>query len=51
MDAAGLPIYLETAEPQNVGLYEHFGFAVVHESTIPGSRLTNWAMLRKAPLT
>jgi ribosomal protein S18 acetylase RimI-like enzyme len=48
MDEAGLPTYLETAEPENVGLYEHFGFAVIDQSTIPGSRLTNWAMLRKA---
>jgi len=48
MDAAGLPSYLETAEKQNVPLYEHFGFRVVDESTVPGTSLTNWAMLREA---
>jgi ribosomal protein S18 acetylase RimI-like enzyme len=47
MDAAGLPCYLETLEEKNVRLYEHFGFVVVHESTIPGPNLTNWAMLRR----
>jgi ribosomal protein S18 acetylase RimI-like enzyme len=45
MDTAGLPGYLETLEEQNVRLYEHFGFTVVDESTIPGTNLTNWAML------
>jgi ribosomal protein S18 acetylase RimI-like enzyme len=48
MDASGLPVYLETAEEQNVGFYEHFGFTVVDESTVPGTSLTNWAMLREA---
>jgi ribosomal protein S18 acetylase RimI-like enzyme len=48
LDAVGLPGYLETAEEQNVGLYEHFGFTVVDKSTVPGTNLTNWAMLRKA---
>jgi hypothetical protein len=48
MDTAGIPCYLETAEEQNVQLYEHFGFTVVDETTIPGTSLTNWAMLRKA---
>ena len=48
MDAAGLPVYLETAEEQNVRFYEHFGFIVVDESTVPGTSFTNWAMLREA---
>lgn len=48
MDAAGLPAYLETLEEQNVRLYEHFGFTVVDKSIIPGTNLTNWAMLREA---
>jgi ribosomal protein S18 acetylase RimI-like enzyme len=47
MDSEGLPCYLETAEEHNVQLYEHFGFTVADESTIPGTSLTNWAMLRK----
>ncbi len=48
IDEAGLPCYLETLEEQNVGLYEHFGFAVIEESAIPETNLTNWAMLREA---
>ena len=48
MDAAGLPVYLETAEEQIVGFYEHFGFTVADESTVPGTGLTNWALLREA---
>ena len=48
IDEAGLPCYLETLEEQNVPLYEHFGFAVAEESTIPETELTNWAMLREA---
>ncbi len=47
-DEAGLPCYLETLEEQNVRLYEHFGFAVAEESTVPETSLTNWAMLREA---
>jgi len=47
IDEAGLPCYLETLEEQNVQLYEHFGFAVVEESSIPETSLTNWAMLRE----
>ena len=46
--ASGLPVYLETAEEQNVRFYEHFGFTVVDESTVPGTNFTNWAMLRDA---
>lgn len=48
IDEAGLPCYLETLEEQNVRLYEHFGFVVAEESAIPGTNLTNWAMLREA---
>ncbi len=48
IDEEGLPCYLETLEEQNVRLYEHFGFAVTEESTIPETTLTNWAMLREA---
>jgi ribosomal protein S18 acetylase RimI-like enzyme len=46
IEEEGLPCYLETLEKQNVGLYEHFGFKVVEESNVPGTNLTNWAMLR-----
>ncbi|MBN1160757.1 MAG: GNAT family N-acetyltransferase [Dehalococcoidales bacterium] len=42
----GLPCYLETQAEQNVALYEHLGFRVVEEGTIPGSDIKSWAMLR-----
>jgi ribosomal protein S18 acetylase RimI-like enzyme len=47
LDRTDMPCYLETAEEHNVGLYKHFGFRVVDESSVPGTSLTNWAMLRK----
>jgi ribosomal protein S18 acetylase RimI-like enzyme len=47
LDAAGTPCYLDTLDEQNVGLYEHFGFAVVEASTVPGTQLPMWAMLRR----
>jgi len=47
MEETGLPCYLETLEKENVSLYEHFGFKVLEESNVPGTTLTNWAMLRE----
>ena len=47
IDEEGLPCYLETLDERNVRLYEHFGFKVVEEATIPETSLTNWAMLRE----
>jgi len=47
IDEEGLPCYLETLNEANVSLYEHFGFRVLEKSTIPGTNLTNWAMLRE----
>ena len=32
---------VETLEDENVRLYEHFGFEIVDESTIPDTSLTN----------
>ncbi|MFC1919993.1 GNAT family N-acetyltransferase [Chloroflexota bacterium] len=46
IDEEGLPCYLETLDKQDVSIYEHFGFKVVHESIVPKTELTNWAMLR-----
>jgi len=48
IDEEGLPCYLETLDEANIQLYEHFGFGVVEESTVPETKLTNWAMLREA---
>jgi len=46
IDEEGLSCYLETLDEHNVSFYEHFDFAVIEKSTIPGTNLTNWAMLR-----
>ena len=48
IDEEGLPCYLETLDEANIQLYEHFGFTVVERSTVPETKLTNWAMLREA---
>jgi len=48
LDQEGLPCYLETVDKQDVPIYEHFGFKVMEESMVPGTDLTNWAMLREA---
>ncbi len=47
IDEEGLPCYLETLDEHNVPLYEHLGFKVVEEATIPKTSFTNWAMLRE----
>ena len=47
IDEEGLSCYLETLDEHNVALYEHFNFTVIDKSTIPGTNLTNWAMLRE----
>jgi len=49
MDEDGLPCYLETLDEQNVPLYEHFGFELIEEVSIPKTGFTNRAMLRQAP--
>ncbi|UCC16163.1 MAG: GNAT family N-acetyltransferase [Dehalococcoidales bacterium] len=46
LDVEKMPCYLETLDEKNVSLYEHFGFKLLEESNIPGTPLTNWAMLR-----
>jgi len=45
-DAFGLPSYLETMNPNNVSLYQKFGFAIASEGNIPGSNLRMWGMVR-----
>jgi ribosomal protein S18 acetylase RimI-like enzyme len=47
-DASYLPCYLETMNPENVPLYQRFGFALASEGTIPGSRVGLWGMARPA---
>ena len=45
-DKEGLPSFLETQGNQNVSMYQHFGFKVVDEFTVPGTQITLVAMLR-----
>jgi len=48
-DTAGLPCYLETAQPDNVAFYEHLGFRRVVEVVEPGSGLRLWTFRRDPP--
>ncbi len=41
-----LPCYLETHRPENVSLYEHFGFRVMELVQLPGSSVRQWCMLK-----
>jgi ribosomal protein S18 acetylase RimI-like enzyme len=45
-DRRGLPCYTETVTPENVGLYEHYGFRVVEMRHLPGLGLTLWGFYR-----
>jgi ribosomal protein S18 acetylase RimI-like enzyme len=47
IDEEGLPCYLETENERNVPIYQHFGFKVIDEFTIPGTTIRVWAMLRE----
>jgi ribosomal protein S18 acetylase RimI-like enzyme len=48
-DAAGLPCYLETAQPDNVAFYEYLGFKKVVEIVEPRSGLQLWTFRRGPP--
>ena len=48
IDEEGLPCYVDTLVEKNVRLYEHLGFELIDKSEIPGTGLSNWAMLRQA---
>jgi ribosomal protein S18 acetylase RimI-like enzyme len=45
-DAEGMPAYLETQRPENVPIYERFGFKTASETSIPDIGLRNWGMIR-----
>lgn len=45
-DAAALPCWLETATPENVGLYQRFGFVIENEWDVPGGGPHFWGMMR-----
>ncbi len=46
-DAAGLPVHLESSKPDNLPVYEHFGFVVRDEFRLPGGGPVLWAMRRE----
>ncbi|TVQ07592.1 MAG: N-acetyltransferase [Bacteroidetes bacterium] len=41
-----IPVVLETLNPTNVGLYEHFGFTLVKTITHPGIEIKQFCMIR-----
>ena len=47
MDREQLPCYLETFTQKDVSIYQHYGFEVAEEGTIPGTETALWAMLRQ----
>jgi ribosomal protein S18 acetylase RimI-like enzyme len=49
-DRTGVPIYLETETEDNVRMYEHLGFEVLREITLPVVELPLWEMLREPAL-
>jgi ribosomal protein S18 acetylase RimI-like enzyme len=49
IDRERMPCFLETNAGKNVAIYRRFGFEVVSEDKMPGTEVTSFAMLRKAP--
>lgn len=47
IDKQKLPCYLETFTEKDASIYQHFGFEVIEEGIIPGTKVPIWAMLRK----
>jgi ribosomal protein S18 acetylase RimI-like enzyme len=45
---AGVPAYLETATPENVGLYQSLGFSVTAEWDVPRGGPHFWSMMAPA---
>lgn len=50
-DRENAACYLDTHNENNVGLYERFGFRVVHQGRMPGTTVRHWVMLRPAKVT
>jgi ribosomal protein S18 acetylase RimI-like enzyme len=46
LDASETYCYLETQNPANVELYKHYGFEVVSETTLPGTDIPHWDLMR-----
>jgi ribosomal protein S18 acetylase RimI-like enzyme len=51
IDRDRMPCYLETNAEKNAAIYRRFGFEVISDDKIPGTEVTSFAMLRKAPTT
>jgi ribosomal protein S18 acetylase RimI-like enzyme len=49
-EAEKIPVYLETETEGNVKMYEHFGFEVLHQITLPVIDVPMWEMLREPRL-
>ena len=47
LDSKNIPLYLETHKPRNTQIYEHLGFDMVDTSVIPGTDISQYAMLRR----
>ncbi|WP_030672664.1 hypothetical protein [Streptomyces sp. NRRL B-1347] len=47
-DAEGRPAYLESSKADNIPFYEHFGFAVRRELSLPLDARPVWLMWRDA---
>ena len=47
IDQEHLPCYLTTENERNVSFYQHYGFKAVEECIIPGTKISQWAMLRE----
>ena len=46
VDSDGLPAFLDTSAPDNLGYYERFGFEVTVEATLPNG-ISLWGMTRQ----
>jgi ribosomal protein S18 acetylase RimI-like enzyme len=46
MDGMGMACYLNTQNEKNIGLYEHFGFTVAEQVSLPGSGILHTGMVR-----
>ncbi|MDD1708033.1 MAG: GNAT family N-acetyltransferase [Methanoregulaceae archaeon] len=46
MDGRGMACYLNTQNEKNISLYEHFGFSVVEQISLPGSGILHTGMIR-----
>ena len=48
LESHGAPVYLETYKAVNTRIYAHLGFHTVDTCAIPGTGITQYAMLRPA---